>query len=336
MDPCKGPAVPNKVAKSGSDTGPDASGGVMIDRSGIGRASRASNRARIDDVLHCLILALLCLAVPAHAERVEMDLPAAALPKKTTALAVLGQYREGKPELPAVMILHGFLQTGEFHTVQQLANNLADAGYATLTPTLSLGIPRRAKSAACEALHTTGLEQDIAEIDAWVDWLKQRGHKRIAIAAHSFGSLQALAWLDARHDAAVRSFIGISLVGADLGMDEAGHVALIARLEAEAKANPRKIVESSLSFCKKYPAPTGAYLSYARWPDARVLDELDRVPVPVDVVLGGADTRLPADWVKRVGKTRAKVHVVDGANHFMDGQHEFDLLDTIQAILKGT
>jgi pimeloyl-ACP methyl ester carboxylesterase len=287
---------------------------------------------------HCLIPALaltLAFALPAHAERVEMNLPASALSGKTPSLTVFAHYRAGKPELPAVMILHGFLQTGEFHTVQQLANNLADAGHATLAPTLSLGIPRRAKSAACEALHTTGMDRDIAEIDAWVDWLKQRGHTRIVIATHSFGSLQALAWLKARPDPAVKSFIGISLVGVDLGMDETAHAALIARLEAEAKANPKKIGEAPLSFCNKYPAPTGAYLSYARWPDTRVLDELDRVAVPVDVVLGGADARLPADWIKRVGKTRAKVHVIDSANHFMDGQHEFDLLDTVQAILKG-
>lgn len=292
--------------------------------------------------VHCLIAALalwgacgLVLGEQITLKLRAADLPSGSYPAAGQPLAVKAIYRAGKPERPAVMVLHGFLQTGEFHTVQQLANNLADEGYTILAPTLSLGIPSRAKSAACEALHTTGLDQDVAEIDTWVKWLKSRGHKRIALATHSFGSLQALAWFNARHDPAVIRFIGISLVGADLGVDDSAHRDLIAQLESEARATPRKISERPLSFCKKYPAPVGQYLSYARWPDSRVLSELNRVPVPTDLVLGGSDTRLPPDWARKTGATRAKVHVIEGANHFMDGQHEFDLLDSIQTILKG-
>ncbi len=54
-------------------------------------------------------------------------------------LTARAEYRAGARDKPAVLILHGFLQTHNFPTVHNLAEGLVTAGYSVLTPTLTLG-----------------------------------------------------------------------------------------------------------------------------------------------------------------------------------------------------
>ena len=50
--------------------------------------------------------------------------------------------------------------------------------------------------------------------------------------------------------------------------------------------------------------------------------------------MGSRDDRLGPDWIDNLKKTKAKVLVIEGANHFMDGDFEFDLLDNVLLELK--
>ena len=133
------------------------------------------------------------------------------------AFTASAEYLVGERNKPAVLLLHGFLQTREFPTVATLARGLHDAGYTVLSPTLSLNIPNRKQSLACEAVHRHSLDDDVAEIGRWVNWLKSRGHRAIVLLGHSFGSLQLLAYLSAKPDAAVKGYIGTSLIEAQIG-----------------------------------------------------------------------------------------------------------------------
>jgi len=135
--------------------------------------------------LLCLTLALA--PVSAHAAIVRLEM--------RPGIDASAEYLAGLRNKPAVLLLHGFLQTREFPTVATLARGLQDAGYPVLTPTLSLGIPNRAQSLACEAVHRHSLDEDVAEIARWVDWLKSHGHRSIVLIGHSFGSMQLLAYL---------------------------------------------------------------------------------------------------------------------------------------------
>jgi len=44
--------------------------------------------------------------------------------------------------------------------------------------------------------------------------------------------------------------------------------------------------------------------------------------------MGGNDDRLGTGWVDKL-KAHNRVKIIPGANHFMDGEHEFDLLDSV-------
>lgn len=263
----------------------------------------------------CLLLSVLPASAHAALAKLEMrpGIPASA------------EYLAGQPDKPAVLLLHGFLQTRAFPTVATLARGLNDAGYSVLSPTLSLGIPNREKSLACEAVHTHGLDDDIAEIARWVGWLKSKGHRSIVLLGHSFGSMQLLAYLSARPDSAVKAYIGTSLVEAQVG--ETARGPLIAQLEHQVQRRERALVNQTLSFCRNYLSTPEALLSYVRWDASRTLAALKQAPVGTRLIMGSADAMLGRNWIRSLADLQTPMVVVQGANHFMDGEHEFDLLE---------
>ena len=263
---------------------------------------------------------------PARAEPVELTLPG--------QLVARGEFRPGDPAKPAVLLMHGFLQTHEFPTIQRLADNLAGEGYAVLTPSLTLGVPHRRQSLACEAIHTHGMADATAEIDAWVHWLKRKKPRAIVLMGHSFGSAQTLAYLGGEPDPAVRALIGVSIMEGRVIDDRAARQGTLTELRARVKAGDRQPVTQPFSYCMAYRATPASLLSYLEWTPEKLLDAMNRAPLPVAMIMGGRDDRLGAAWIERLGKSRARLEVIEGADHFMDGEHEFDLLDRVLAELK--
>ncbi len=267
---------------------------------------------------------LLLLPQAAAAERARIALG--------TGLTAQAEYLSGKPSLPAVLVLHGFLQTHEFPTVATLGRGLNDSGYTVLAPTLSLGVPNRKQSLACEAVHRHSLDEDLDEIDRWVKWLTSRGHRRIVLMGHSFGSMQLLAYLTGKPDPAVRGYIAASLIETQIGSTPRAD--LIARLEDAVARGDHKLVNQPVSYCRKYPSNPAALLSYVRWDQARIVKALNAYKGDKLLVMGGADALIGQKWLSTLQQSGTPIAIVKGAGHFMDGEHEFDLLEHSLAQLK--
>jgi len=164
-----------------------------------------------------------------------------------------------------------------------------------LAPTLTLGINARQSGLACDAIHMQSLQQNLDEIDYWVKWLAARQPGPVVLVGHSYGSLELLAWLATRPHPRVRMLITTSLSYAD-GFNPP---ALVKRQVAEARRavregddRPRRF---TLSYCKgNFVSPPRVYLSYLRWNAAG-----------------------------------ARLEVIEGASHFFDAEHEFDLNDAV-------
>jgi len=270
------------------------------------------------------ILLVLSLA-SAHAQTVTLTLP-----KKVVARA---EYLAGKPDKPAVLILHGFLQTHAFPTVQRLSDSLHDAGYTVLAPTLTLGITNRRQSMACEAIHTHTLQDDQREIEAWLNWLKQKTQAPIVLVGHSTGSFMILSDLKKLSDARIRKFIGISLVEGRFGASENDRRQLMQDLQARIKGGDRHPISKPFSFCKKFFATPESLHSYLEWDSVRLIKAIKASTIQVSFIMAGKDDLIASGWIGDLQKTGKPVHVIQGANHFMDGEHEFDLLDMILAEL---
>lgn len=276
--------------------------------------------------MHILVFVFFTmLSLGARAEIVEQTI--------RPGIIATADYVAGERGKPAVLLVHGFLQTREFPTVATLARTLLDAGYTTLSPTLSLGIPHRKQSLACEAVHRHTMEEDVDEIGRWIKWLKARGHKTIVVFGHSFGSLQLLAYLQKAPDPAVTAYIGTSLIEAQVG--KSARPQLVSDLELRLQSAPRTLVTGPLSFCTKFVSTPESLLSYARWGQNKTLAALKRVRTKKLLIMGDSDSMLAPGWLDTLGHTGAPIIVVKGANHFMDGMHEFDLAEHMLGFLAG-
>ncbi len=265
--------------------------------------------------LICLLLSIF--PVWAHAAIIQLQV--------RPGIHASAEYLNGQRDKPAILLLHGFLQTRDFPTVATLARGLRDAGYPVLSPTLSLNIPNRSQSLACEAIHRHSMDDDIGEITRWVDWLKSRGHRSIVLVGHSFGSLQLLAYLDANPDNAIKGYFGTSLIESRIG--KTVRPPLIAQLKNQAQRGQGALVNQQMSYCKKYLSTPDDLVSYIRWDQPRTLAALKKSPVRMQLLMGAADEMIGATWIKALQQAQISMVVLPNANHFMDGEHEFDLLE---------
>jgi pimeloyl-ACP methyl ester carboxylesterase len=273
-----------------------------------------------------VLLSLAAYSSPALAELVEL-----VMPNKLTAKA---EFHKGDPAKPTVLLVHGFLQTYEFPTIYRLTEGLASAGYSVLAPTLTLGVTHRKQSLACEAIHTHTIQDGAKELAVWVDWLKARKASAIVLVGHSFGSVETLSYLSAYREPLVRKLIGVSAVEGRLKVDGPRRGKVIKETRALLKAHNKSLITEQFSFCQKYRATPESMLSYLEWTPDRIITEASRLPMPATFIMGSRDDRLGANWIERLRQTKAKVRVIEGANHFMDGDFEFDLLDTVLLELK--
>lgn len=273
-----------------------------------------------------LLIGISILCAPAWAHLVELTLP--------SKLVARAEFREGQPGKPAVILIHGFLQTHEFPLIHRLTDSLSGAGYTVLAPSLTLGISHRKQSLACEAVHSHTQGDAINELDAWVKWLKKKQVRSIILLGHSFGSMQALAYAVERRDPIVKKIIGVSIIEGRMHLSAQDNAKLLREIRAIEATGARQTVTQPFSFCQKLRAPPRSLLSYLAWSPDRIVREIDRSHLPITFIMGGKDDRLGDGWIDKLARTRAKLHIIKGANHFMDGEYEFELYDLMIAELK--
>jgi pimeloyl-ACP methyl ester carboxylesterase len=273
-----------------------------------------------------VILTLLGVSVRGYADTLRLQAPDG---KYLTA-----ERHRGDARRPAILVLHGFLQTNDFQTTQNIINNLSMLGYTIISPNFSLGISDRRQSMQCQAPHSHSFNDDLREIDFWVEWLRNQGHSHVIIVGHSWGSQHGLGYVEAYPKAPVSAVIAISLVRAE--QTAAIRARQVAKAESRAARRDTSLQPYALSFCKTFVATPRSYLSYARWDDKRVIDSLARLQerkLPVYAVIGSKDNRIDDEWVQELRHHAAQVTVIEGANHFFSSVHEFDLSDRLVTIL---
>lgn len=244
------------------------------------------------------------------------------------------EHHRGDRQRPAIVVLHGFLQTREFLTTQSIIHSLSQLGYTIVAPNLSLGISDRRQSMQCPAPHTHRFEDDLREVDFWVGWLRKQGYPGVIVVGHSWGSQHALGYAETYPQASIAAVIAISLVRVEQPTDVRAKQANQA--EARAARRDHSLQPYALGFCKKFMATPESYLSYARWDDVRVVESLTRLrerKLPVYAVIGGGDKRVDDEWVRMLHRHAAQVSVIEGANHFFSSVHEFELSEQIETLL---
>ncbi|MBU0593720.1 MAG: alpha/beta hydrolase [Gammaproteobacteria bacterium] len=277
---------------------------------------------RVQDFL--VLLVFLAAPVVASADTVEI--------RFSPGLVGVADYRAGKAELPAVLLLHGFLQTRNSPPMSRLADALSDAGYPVLVPTLTLGVSRRNKSLSCEAVHKHTLPDDLQEVSQWLNWLANHGYKKVVMIGHSSGSKDVLAYLVDKPGVLVERAILVGITPIEVDAEQHRK----ARAEKPAMSGQMPpLGRFTVAYCKNnYVATVPAYLSYADWTGDVIANALGKIKVPVDVVLGTKDQVISPTWRGQLEKSRVPLTLIENAGHFFDGEHEFELNDRVLEILK--
>jgi pimeloyl-ACP methyl ester carboxylesterase len=272
------------------------------------------------DLVKMWVLGLLLAMINmVHAEVIQTRLP--------SNLMVSADYRLGSPDKPAVILVHGFLQTRLALPMSGLAQSLNDAGYTVVVPTLSEGYNLRNKTVACEAPQRHNMTTDINEVKFWVEWLAQRTQQPIVLIGHSSSANVVLKYVADHPDRRVRQAILVSVVPIRANPDELSRVL----------REPESTVLSSytMAYCQRnYLSTRADYLSYAIWDEDKIIHTLSQVKVPVKVLIGSTDKVFPVGWGERLQHAFPGTEVVNGAGHFFEGTTEFELDDRVLAILK--
>lgn len=270
-------------------------------------------------VVKCFGAILLLWPIWAQAELIRLTSP--------SNLLVTAQYQPGQPGYPAILLLHGFLQTRDSPPMSTLGQSLADAGYTVLMPTLSLGYEGRSQSLDCAAVHKHTLNEDMAELGLWTEWLHTRSNLPIILIGHSNGSVIILNYIASHPDKNVHGAILTSLVPMKKNRDE------FRRAQHVNKKNA--LHEYSLSYCQhSYISTVTGYLSYASLDTKKMLAKLRGSKVPVQIIIGGDDQIFMPGWGKKLKHYFPSTIVIPQAGHFFYDEAEFLLFDRVQDILR--
>ena len=247
---------------------------------------------------------------------------------------MVADYLPAADDAEPVLLLHGFLQTREFSTVNRLATSLHESGYSVLNPTLSLGLNNRNQSLSCEAIHTHSLDDDSRELQQWITWLKQKIGKPITLIGHSAGGPVMLKYVQDNNAQHINHLILISLSYYASGPVASETRELADKARKAIRNNSDPLDSYALSYCKTYPTYASAFLSYYDWNRQKVSSVVKQYNKLTSIIMGTADRRVDNDWRELLESQHSHVIPIQGANHFFDQAFEFDLLDTIENLLQ--
>jgi len=249
-------------------------------------------------------------------------------------LVANADYQLGKVDKPVVMVVHGFLSTYNYGTIQAIASDLTGKGYTVITPNLTLGINDRNEPVACDQAHKNTLADEGKELAQWATWLSKKGHQQLIMIGHSAGSSSILASLE-HHPDNLSQIVLTALYDFDNWSETT-----LARDKKNAQKNLQagKLDSYSVGFCRgNFLASSNAYLSYRHWDKTRILDTISRQKEPINVIMPGGDKRLEGgnrEWLEQLNKSKAKLSVIKNADHFFSSEAEFDLTEAIDHALK--
>lgn len=267
-------------------------------------------------------------------------------------LALVADYRapiNPRPNAPAILMVHGILQTGRFLVVRPLAEALAEKGHPTLSITLSHGVSRRTDPLTCDSLHRYPFEDSLPEIRAWLQWLRQRGHPTAVLVGHSIGANQMLYYAVRTEGPAIRGLVTVALVASErpqlinlfqqtTGKSYDAMVQEAKRLVKERKGD--HLLTVPFFACSQARVTARAFLSYFG-PDAPRRPEplLPAVRIPYLAVHGSADSRAAAlaPKVRSLQKENPAFRwkEIEAADHFFREFLAEDLAETVDQFLKG-
>lgn len=131
---------------------------------------------------------------------VQLELP--------TGRKFLGIYAPNSKAQAGIVLVHGLGMHPDWGPVHPLRSQLSEQGYATLSvqmPVLAAGIPGEQYSPL--------FPEAAARIAAAVQYLRGKGHGKIAIISHSYGARMTNVLLNRKDAPAISAWVAIGIMG---------------------------------------------------------------------------------------------------------------------------
>ncbi|MFZ1343651.1 alpha/beta hydrolase [Thiothrix eikelboomii] len=229
-----------------------------------------------------------------------------------------------------VLMLHGTLAHNRMEIMQNVAELLKDNGYNTLNINLSYALDQRpSQMLDCSIEHQHKHEDAVAELEAWMRWLKEQGASKVALLGHSRGGNQ-VAWFAAEKDSTLLDkVVMVAPATWDSNKATTDYEERYKKPLATVMTEAQKLVDAGKGntvmelpgfvYCEKAKATADAVISYYR-DDKRknTPDLLSPIKKPMLIVMGSADAvvaDLPSK-LEGIKQDNLTIETVEGADHF--------------------
>jgi pimeloyl-ACP methyl ester carboxylesterase len=241
-----------------------------------------------------------------------------------------------------VLITHGTLAHGRMEITQAFQEMLKDRGVSSLAITLAYGLDNRSGMYDCAAPHTHRHADAVAEIGAWVTWLKGQGARRVTVLGHSRGGNQTAWYAAEQRDPVVGKVVLVAPMVQDAAGIASGYqksfkkdvAPVVDRArELAAKGSKDLMKPVDILYCADTSATPESFLSYHAYdPHFNTPELVSKIQVPVLIVVGSADDVLPGldqAFAPVVSPGRVELVVIDGADHFFRDLYAEEVVDAV-------
>jgi pimeloyl-ACP methyl ester carboxylesterase len=248
------------------------------------------------------------------------------------------------PAGPVVLMTHGTLAHRGMEIMAGLQSMFADRDISSLAINLSLGLDDRAAGMYdCASPHNHRHTDAVAEIGAWLEWLKAQGAEKVALLGHSRGGNQTARFAAATADPVVTAVILIAPQTWSADYAAADYEKRYGKPLAPVLAKARGLVDAGKGdtlmesvdfiYCEQTSATATAFVSYyAADADMDTPAVIPAIKAPVLVVAGTEDTAvkgLPEKMEPVADGERVQLLVMDGADHFFRDLYSEDIADAV-------
>jgi pimeloyl-ACP methyl ester carboxylesterase len=284
------------------------------------------------------LLAMAGFVSPAMAEEIKLSF------QGMTLNANLEKAGESWPAGPVVLMTHGTLAHRGMEIMAGLQSMFADRGISSLAINLSLGLDDRAAGMYdCATPHSHRHTDAVAEIGAWLEWLKTQGAEKVTLLGHSRGGNQTARFAAATADPVVTAVMLIAPQTWSADYAAADYEKRYGKPLAPVLAKARGLVDAGKGdtlmetvdfiYCEQTSATANAFVSYyAADADMDTPAVIPAIKAPVLVVAGTEDTAvkgLPEKMEPVADGERVRLLVMDGADHFFRDLYSEDIADAV-------
>jgi pimeloyl-ACP methyl ester carboxylesterase len=288
------------------------------------------------------LLAMAGFVSPAMAGEIKLPF------QGMTLNANLEKAGESWPAGPVVLMTHGTLAHRGMEIMAGLQSMFADRDISSLAINLSLGLDDRAAGMYdCATPHSHRHTDAVAEIGAWLEWLKTQGAEKVTLLGHSRGGNQTARFAAATADPAVVAVFLIAPQTWSADYAAADYEKRYGKPLAPVLAKARGLVDAGKGdtlmesvdfiYCEQTSATATAFVSYyAADADMDTPAVIPAIKAPVLVVAGTEDTAvkgLPEKMEPVADGERVRLLVMDGADHFFRDLYSEDIADAVAELL---